>query len=459
MAYSVHFTSHEPVMRGHLSCQDTFFECPFITCFTVTVKLDLASGSCGCLMCFPPQTRNGDHTLSALTLGIRKNWMQAIGQCVQTNGGAMSSSSSSQEGSPQTSRRANDRYHTHSGAFITRAQTREVTETPRESSPKTDKESTPTRKSERSGIPTRRTELPASEPPKYSVRQTSANEVTVTTPGGGMETVRMRSRRRTTENVTRMPELTTSSSSSPNASKRQSCTWPYEAESNNNMKRTSSSHSLKSQDSGSQRDLSGSQRDLSQYLEDNERPPELSRQEEEELDNVERNIRHIHRRSLNESVQLHRLKHLDKFESGAAFSAPADHQMSRERSRSRERSHSPSNQSSRDSSANRASPGRSKTPTRDILPSDSDSRSTGSGGHMAPSTKVKNKSKTRLSRARSPPPETHDDDDDYLDTFVKRNLDVGVASEPSNSSHVVEKTWKHVSDIMNTIINKRLGSM
>ncbi|KAK2160603.1 hypothetical protein LSH36_129g01041 [Paralvinella palmiformis] len=315
-----------------------------------------------------------------------------------------------------------------------RAVSRECLDVSKDSKP----ENVSSQSADHSLIPVRRTELPSSEPPKTAPRRSGKLDTSITLAvSGSNEAVRIRSRRRTTENITRLPEASTSSLAKSN---RTSCTWPYEIHENNNLERTSSAQSLKSSCD------SESQRDISQYLDDNEKSRKFTKQEEEELDNVQKNIRHIHRRSLTESVQVHKLKHLDKFESGAAFSNQLDRQPSSKQlngSRSPDRSHSPSTRGSRESSASHASPGRSHASHRDHHLSDSD-RST-SSGVQAPSAKIKNKTKIHSLRAKSPPPETMDDDDDYLDTFVKKNLEQSLSDESSNSNNAIEKNWKHVS--------------
>ncbi len=330
--------------------------------------------------------------MSAPTSGIRQNWIQSICQCVAANGGSLELTESLV--TDADNRRTSDRYHTHSGAYTVPDSNRGGANSNK-----------PTRSEDNvSASQASRAATAPSSDSKYSSRRRA-----VVDPGP-----RTRRRRQTADNVISRP-------GSNGVSDTQAVRG---AQKDPPITRSRS-------------DQDGSKpRDLSQYFEEGEKPRELdlTEEQEEELDNIEQNIRQIHRRSITEFVQQQRSpKHLEKFESGRAY---ADLQ----RPPSLERL--PPSPRADTSSPDTARSSRTTSPSRKR--SDSDPRSPLQ--HRAPSAKVLDKARSRSPRPRSPPPETADPDEDFLDTFVQRNLESELSGEKRKPDRKeAEKKWKDVS--------------
>ena len=166
---------------------------------------------------------------------------------------------------------------------------------------------------------------------------------------------------------------------------------------------------------------------------------ELTEEEERELDNVQANIRRIHRKSITDSVSVAKLPHLDKFEQQSNGDETPERRPSfgsRERRRSRganepavqkkEESVSYSSNASRElfvSPGRARSPGRSRSPGRPSWTpgkKGAEERSKSPSAPKAPSAKVKDKTRSRSPRPKSPPPKlTTPKNDDYFDSLEK----------------------------------------
>lgn len=169
---------------------------------------------------------------------------------------------------------------------------------------------------------------------------------------------------------------------------------------------------------------------------------ELTEEEERELDNVQANIRRIHRKSITDSVSVSRLPHLDKFEQQSSQGEETPERRhsvgSRESRRSRGTTDESPVQKTEESvvhSSNTsrelfASPGRARSPGRSRSPGrpnwtpgkrGSEERSKSPGAPRAPSAKVKDKSRSKSPRPKSPPPNltSSRNNDDYFDSLER----------------------------------------
>lgn len=142
---------------------------------------------------------------------------------------------------------------------------------------------------------------------------------------------------------------------------------------------------------------------------------QLSHEDENELDDVQRNIRRIHRRSITEFS--HRPPHLDKFESAASVAAADDSGSSDGRER-------------RDSSSSYGSPVRHDRTTR------------------APATRVKDKARSKSPRPKSPPltaAATTAAKVDVVDNISQKQGSGSCSGGDDSVSDIIEKKWREVS--------------
>lgn len=300
---------------------------------------------------FRLQTSSGHtYVLSAMTSGIRHNWMQAIEKCMQLQPGGATSRE------PRRSRRYVSMPGLSNGDASAAEKPDEVTYVP----------------SRRS----RQREAPPTVDPR----------------GRG-----------------------------PRDRHTMTCTWPYE---------NPSSKSVTSPREESQPHVTN----VSDYLEEGERRVALTPQQEEELDHIEKNIRSIHRKSISDFVQQHKVPHHDKFES-ASSTRDSDN---RSRASSSDRSgwsspreagsvHSSPVGRARQSSISEVSPHRRK----------SDPRSP--GYYRAPSAKVKDRSRAKSPRPRSPPP---DKSQEELALMMGHPPDLISSSEAA--AQMIENQWRQV---------------
>ena len=387
------------------------------------------------------QTAYGDHTLSAMTSGIRNNWMQAIQKCMDTStvhrtsaGSAAASPSNKRNEHVPGSRRlysasngvspegsASSSSYSNSCGALYKNQTESsiAHHSPSTYSSSSSRDSTP-------GRPRRHEEGPttprSASYDKYSSRFSTEN--------AGDESGR--------------------SASEPR--RRFSSTWPYnspesspvpesEPRSRGSRSRSSSRgpRTPRSRSSSQNRSRRSSISDLLDEQGDEQR--ELTENEERELDNVQANIRRIHRKSITDSVSISKLPHLDKFEQHSNGEDTPERRPSfgsRERrsrrgeneSRAIEKEQSVSYNTTSASRELFASPGRGRSPGRSRSPGrpswtpgkkGAEERSKSPSAPRAPSAKVKDKSRSKSPRPRSPPPKltTSRNNDDYFDSLEK----------------------------------------
>ena len=230
-----------------------------------------------------------------------------------------------------------------------------------------------------------------------------------------------------------------------------SSTWPYnspesspvpdsEPRSRGSRSRSSSRgpRTPRSRSSSQNRSRRSSISDL--LDEQGEEQRELTEEEERELDNVQANIRRIHRKSITDSVSISKLPHLDKFEQHSNGEDTPERRPSfgsRERrsrrpndSRAHEKEESVNYNTTSASRELFASPSRGRSPGRSRSPGrpswtpgkkGTEERSKSPGAPRAPSAKVKDKSRSKSPRPRSPPPKltTSRNNDDYFDSLEK----------------------------------------
>ena len=352
-----------------------------------------------------------------MTSGIRNNWMQAIQKCMESS-----------------SRPSHLDYNSRNSLYST----------PQRSSPQRTDYSTPQRQTStsldssrrhpQSAPPSAARALYPSEPGTHSPRSDTKSDSS----GSRMSTPDSWSRGRRT--VIDSFNHSEASGKSPSASPQQgrfvSCTWPYDSSSSG----TSSSERDHTPDSHGSRSRRNS--NVSQYLEDEDsdrKSKELTQEEEQELDNVERNIRRIHRKSISESVHKHRPQHFEKFETGAAFDDKDQPDSDKSSpTRSHDRSVTPSSRSSTPSSTPRKEtpPRRVASPSRRRA-TETPERKTQTAPR-APSAKIKEKSRAKSPRPRSPPP---------LEAKMA-DISLDGRSGPSDDeilNEITEGRWKDVS--------------
>lgn len=183
-------------------------------------------------------------------------------------------------------------------------------------------------------------------------------------------------------------------------------------------------------------------------FQEGDRARELTAEEERELDNVQANIRRIHRKSITDSVSIAKLPHLDKFEQQVTTNSDESPETRsavtvtpRESRRSRTNNESPVQKAEEtatySAAASRelfASPGsstssparaRSRSPGRPAWAGGSGSGHKKSAEDTAaktraPSAKVKDKSRSKSPRPKSPPPKlTARQNDEYFDSLER----------------------------------------
>ena len=181
-----------------------------------------------------------------------------------------------------------------------------------------------------------------------------------------------------------------------------------------------------------------------------DRPQERSVEEEQELDNIERNIRRIHRRSITEFVQKHTPQHFDKFESGTAFTDGESDK--REVSSSSERS-TPISSAVSSPQEDYTSRRRQRSLVAKPLLRRMDLDRVKSVGHpRSPSARVKDRTRAKSPRTKSPPldisgtdmvdsPAHSRSDSDH--SILEDSL-LGVIEVPSRRRDVIEHKWKEV---------------
>ena len=250
--------------------------------------------------------------------------------------------------------------------------------------------------------------------------------------------------------------------------RKYSSTWPYVSPSmspspegmrsrgssfskNSPRSRTSSQSKPRSRSSSRNRSRRGS---ISDLLDDQgDQFQNISKEEEKELDNVQVNIRRIHRKSITDSVAISKLPHLEKFESvtsSAAAPTAAERKPpidSKEKRRSivnapvdsddwtdsggyHSRSHRTRSPGRTRSGSERArSPGqrrsttdrhRSLSNTHTTTALKSEERPKSPATPKAPSAKIKDKSRSKSPRPKSPPPQlSTTNTDDYFDSLER----------------------------------------
>ncbi len=467
-------------------------------------------------MLFTFQTQTEDHILSAMTSGIRNNWMQAIRKCMEMSGVAVGDVTDEPDAS-----------HTQSPRFSTRSQSADSKAPPtpeqRNASPRgadntaqlngayasptknSNSELSPWRRSHSSGATPR--QASHTDSPGATARQTSHTEpksgddsnghtplfdVSYSTRKDSWGSNKSDSRRRLRlDSPSRLSDRSDSSDQtplSPGGRRFSSCTWPYVPPSATTSDRSGTSSPVTdTPPNGKGRSKSvdhGRPSDVSAYLSEEEpnKPKELSQQEEDELDNVQRNIRRIHRKSIQEFT--HKPQHFEKFEMGTVFSKKTEEKNGsspsidkNERSASSDtrfefgtvfnkkeeklpRSTSVPNEKPRQSAAYAAqrdsdilssprsdiksSPRRSRTQsprTRRIVDEQPKSPVT----PRAPSAKVKEKTRAKSPRAKSPPP-SFDMGDDFLNDMIltpKRRGSAPFAGDTPKDD-IIERKWKEV---------------
>ncbi len=266
-----------------------------------------------------------------------------------------------------------------------------------------------------------------------------------------------------------------SSANDPNASpeKRFSSTWPYaspqasptaatadDAEQERAARGARSRSSSRGprtaprSRSSSQNRGNGSRRSsVSDLIDEQEGPRpqrELTDEEQRELDNVQVNIRRIHRKSITDSVSIAKLPHLDKFEQQAQHGEETPERRpslgAREKRRTRSEAEAPvQKQEEQSVSASRElfsaagrtrSPGRSRSPGRHSwTPSGkkaSEEPSKAPAAPRAPSAKIKDKSRSKSPRPKSPPPKRTTRSDDYFDSLERWKENRWVGTQPDH---------------------------
>ena len=191
---------------------------------------------------------------------------------------------------------------------------------------------------------------------------------------------------------------------------------------------------------------------------------ELTPEEENELDYVEKNIRHINRKSIIDMQQA-KPKFLDKFEKGEeeeTKASPPTRARSSDSIGKEPRTPTKSSPPPRDASAKDIVPKHRHSDSNDSSRSSSSSASrspqSSSGQKDAekaerkdsigmraksPSAKVMDKTRSRSPRARSPPPDL--DDELFLDKMAEK---LGQKDDTGNSArlihNIIEKKWQQV---------------
>ena len=385
-----------------------------------------------------------------MTSGIRSNWIQALQKCMEMSSPGSrdkrGSRSSSPERRPSTGSRSSissdvsSRNGHVNGAHINSMDT------------------TPWRRISSSNLSS-----PVRTPGERSRR--SSNDSTSTSASdsrySGQSDIRSSRRGTDTEDEGRGRE-----------GRRPSCTWPYERNAEENDLDTSTASSESS--AGIERRISRSRsksveasraphsekeesgRRRSTYLEDGDlaKKAERSPEEERALDEVEHNIRRIHRKSITEYVQQHKPQHFDKFESGSAFKSDSKSKTDKTapyspRSRAssdRYSSYSPKSDAitpTRSHSTSSVNTTPSSTPRRKHSADIPDRKSS---SPRAPSAKIKDKSRTKSPRAKSPPPVYDDSSEAFFDGLTTPN------KNNSSPDDIIERKWREVSEENNGLM-------
>ena len=383
-----------------------------------------------------------------MTSGIRNNWMQAIQKCMEssvdhrsTGGSAATSPSSKSKDHIPGSRRSYNgvsaessssspsSYNSYGAMYKNQTESSIAHHAPNTYS---SRDSTPNRLRRHEELPT--TPRSASHD-RYSSRFSTENA------GDGSN----RSASEPTRKISEDPNL-----HSP-LGRKFSSTWPYASPESSHVpeseQRSRGSRSRSSsQGTRAPRSRSSSQNrsrrsSISDLLDEQEGQTqrELTAEEERELDNVQANIRRIHRKSITDSVSIAKLPHLDKFEQQSNGEETPERRPSfgsREGRRSRG-NNEPTTQkkeetvsySSNTSRELFASPGRARSPARSRSPGrpswtpgkkGAEERPKSPGASKAPSVKIKDKTRSRSPRPKSPPPKlTTPRNDDYYDSLEK----------------------------------------